>query len=93
MSPPRAEELETLRERAEQLVADSVSHPVVHVLEPVQIHEHHAHLGPATTGPGERSPQPFVQEVTVRQPGQGIVQCAEPQSIFPAPRWSHPRSW
>ena len=77
--------LEPLGERAEELVADGVSHPVVHVFESVEVQEHHGHPGPSAPGPGERPPQAFVQEVAVRQTRQRVMEGAEPEAFLLLP--------
>ena len=47
---------------------------VVHLLEPVEVHQQHAHVATALTRVADRRVQPVLEERAVRKAGEGIVQ-------------------
>ena len=58
---------------AQQLVAGLVPQGIVHVLEPVEVDQHHRQRLPLAPGVGDLHVQPVLQHRSAGQRGQGIV--------------------
>ena len=56
---------QSCRHRLQQLVANHVSQAVVHILEPIEIHEQHGQVVAVATRHGDRLCEPVVQQGAV----------------------------
>ena len=74
--------LEPAADLRQQLVADLVAERVVHQLEAVQVHEQHPRAAVAAARLRDRLLEPLLQQVAVRQPGDG-VEAAPAARAFP----------
>ena len=74
VSPARIGCTDAFRGNSQQIVAGAMAEGVVDHLELVDVQEHHAEAAAAPRRARQALPEAIVEEDTVRQPGEGVVE-------------------